>query len=61
VERHGEPVAAVVPISVYEQWKNRRERFFQTIKESAERANLSEAEAETVVQETIQAIRSQSH
>lgn len=28
VERHGDAVAAVVPIEVYEQWQRRREAFF---------------------------------
>lgn len=27
VERHGAPVAVVVPIEVYEQWKQARDRF----------------------------------
>ena len=31
VERHGTPVAVVVPIEVYEQWKQNRERFFETL------------------------------
>jgi prevent-host-death family protein len=59
VEYHGEPVAAVVPIQLYEQWKRRREAFFDTMRLTAERANMSEEEAMTLAQEAIQAVRSQ--
>lgn len=59
VEYHGEPVAAVVPIQLYEQWKRRREAFFDKMRLTAERANLSEEEAMTLAQEAIQAVRSQ--
>ena len=31
VERHGEAVAAVVPIEVYRQWKNARKAFFDRL------------------------------
>ena len=33
VERAGKPMAAVVPISQYLQWKKQRERFFAAIDE----------------------------
>jgi prevent-host-death family protein len=57
VERHGEPVAAVVPIEVYEQWKRSREVFFRRMEEAAARANLSEEEAEALVGEAVRAVR----
>lgn len=57
VERHGQPIAAVVPISVYEQWKRRREAFFNRIEESARRANLSPEEADELVAEAIRSVR----
>jgi prevent-host-death family protein len=59
VEYHGEPVAAVVPIELYEQWKRRREAFFENMRQAAERANLSEEEAEKLVTEAVQAVRAQ--
>ena len=59
VERHGEPVAAVVPIEVYEQWKRARAEFFDGIRQAAERANMSPQEAERLADEAVRAIRSE--
>ena len=58
VERHGEPVAALVPIEVYEQWKKARRAFFTKVQEAAARANLLPSEAEALVDEAVQAVRS---
>jgi prevent-host-death family protein len=41
VERHGEPVAAAVPIEVYEQWKRQREAFFARWEDVAKRLDLN--------------------
>jgi prevent-host-death family protein len=57
VERHGEPVAAVVPIEVYEQWKRAREELFDRWREAAERASLSPAEADALADEAVHAAR----
>ncbi len=57
VERHGRPVAVVVPVHVYEQWQRSRARFFDSVREAAEHANMSPNDAESLVQETIEAIR----
>jgi len=51
VERHGDPVAAVVPIEVYGQWKRHREAFFAKMRATAQRAHLSEEEARELVAE----------
>lgn len=59
VEYHGEPVAAVVPMHLYEQWKRRREAFFDKMRLTAELANVSEEEAMTLAQEAIQVVRAQ--
>lgn len=48
VERHGEPVAAVVPIEVYEQWKRARSSFFAKARAASEWANLTPEEADKV-------------
>ena len=61
VERHGEPVAAVVPMEVYQQWKMSRETFFATARAAAEQANLSEEEADALAAEAVRAVRRQSH
>jgi prevent-host-death family protein len=57
VERHGEPVAVVVPIEVYKQWQAARQQFFDWIREMAERTNADEKEAEALIEEAIQAVR----
>lgn len=45
VERHGDPVAALGPIEVYEQWKQQRQTFFDQLRQAASRADLPEQEA----------------
>lgn len=58
VEYHGEPVAAIVPMALYEQWKATRESFFAQMRATAERANLSEEEGEQLVSAALHAARS---
>ena len=57
VERHGEPIAAVVPVHVYEQWKRRREAFFAKMRAVSEQASLSPEEAQRIAAESVQAVR----
>lgn len=57
VERHGTPVAVVVPIEVYEQWKQSRERFFETLQLAQTNANMTEEEAEQLASEAVNAAR----
>lgn len=57
VERHGQPVAAVVPIEVYEQWKQQRQAFFEQLRQVASQANLSEQDASELTTEAVQAMR----
>lgn len=59
VERDGVPLAAVVPFALYSQWKRRREGFFGQMRETADRAALSETEAMRLTDEAKRAIRSQ--
>ncbi|MBI2170911.1 MAG: type II toxin-antitoxin system Phd/YefM family antitoxin [Chloroflexi bacterium] len=59
VERHGEEVAAIVPMQVYRAWKERREEFFRSIRAAAERSNLSEEEAMALAEEAVQAVRAE--
>ena len=58
VERHGEAVAAVVPIDVYEQWKKSRAEFFAKIRAASQRANLPEHRAELLAEQAVRAARS---
>lgn len=57
VEYHGEAVAAVVPIELYEQWKREREAFFDKLQAVSERTNLAPEEADALAQEAVQAVR----
>lgn len=57
VERHGEPVAAMVPIEVYEQWKRQRSEFFAEWRQAAERADLTPDAADKLAQEAAQKVR----
>lgn len=59
VERHGEPVAVVVPMFVYEQWKCNRQKAFDTIHRMAEQANVPEDEAQELIEEAIKAVRAE--
>ena len=55
VERAGKPMAAVVPVTEYMQWKERRERFFAMIDAARERSQ--DAPAEEVEAEVEEAVR----
>ncbi len=59
VEQDGVPLAAVVPFSLYAQWKRQRERFFEQMRETADRVALSDEEAIQHTEEAKQATRSQ--
>ncbi len=49
VERHGEPVAVVVPVEVYKQWQRSRQAFFDWLRSVSERIDASEEEAEELI------------
>ncbi|MDQ3855953.1 MAG: type II toxin-antitoxin system Phd/YefM family antitoxin [Chloroflexota bacterium] len=57
VEYHGEPVAAVVPIELYEQWKRQRESFFGKLEELATTSDLSAEEADALAEQAVRAVR----
>lgn len=58
VERHGEEVAAVVPMQLYTQWKKTRDDFFAKIRQGASHAKLSEATANVLADKAIKVVRS---
>jgi antitoxin (DNA-binding transcriptional repressor) of toxin-antitoxin stability system len=57
VTRKGEPVAAVVPLTVYSEWKQGRANLFDTIMEAQQRADLTAQDAHTLAQEAVQVVR----
>ena len=57
VERHGEPVAVVVPLTVYEQWKQNRTDFFDAMRRSQKQSGLTGEEADTLAREAVQVMR----
>ena len=57
VERHGEPVAAVVPIAVYDQWKRARGDFFAKIHAAATRSDVPATEAEHLASQAVDVVR----
>ncbi|MGH2585908.1 MAG: type II toxin-antitoxin system Phd/YefM family antitoxin [Dehalococcoidia bacterium] len=59
VERHGEPIAAVVPIRWYEQWMRERHAFFDRMEAIGKAANMSEDEAMALALEAQQAVRAE--
>ncbi len=60
VERAGEPVAAVVPMAVYERLKQTRTDGFDLMRKAAERANMSEEEADALALEAVAAVRAEA-
>jgi prevent-host-death family protein len=59
VEKHGEPVAVVVPVEVYKQWQVGRQQAFDTIRKMAEEANVPEEEADALIEEAVRAVRAE--
>ena len=58
VERAGKPMAVIVPISQYRQWKEHRERFFAMIGEvRAKNEDIPPEVIEAEVEDAIQTIR----
>lgn len=60
VERHGEPVAVVVPMAVYKQWKENRADLFDSIRKAQQRADLTPQEAQSLAQEAVEVTRSRT-
>ncbi len=57
VERHGEPVAVVVPVELYDQWKKARSEFFDRLRAVSERANLTPQEADKLANKAVGEVR----
>jgi len=59
VESHGEQVVAVVPAQMLRVWQEESDRFFETARIAAERANMTEEEAMALVNEVIAEVRAE--
>ena len=60
VERAGKPMAVVVPLDQYQQWKERREQFFAMIDEVRGRNEDATPEAiEAEVEGAVRAVRAE--
>ena len=58
VERAGRPMAAVVPLWQFEEWRQRRERFFEAVDELHEKNQGVDPEViEQEISEAVQAVR----
>ncbi len=57
VERYGEPVAAIVPVELYAQWKRGRSHLFEQLRSAQEHAGLSPQEADALAAQAVQAVR----
>ena len=57
VQVHGEKVAALVPLDIYENWERDQEAFFALMDEAATNANLSEENAMELANEAVKAVR----
>ena len=60
VERAGKPMAVVVPVGQYQQWKERREQFFAMIDKVRGRNEDATPEAiDAEVEEAVRAVRAE--
>ena len=61
VERNGEPIAVIVPVQLYGQWKRRREAFSKRIRTAATQSSKYEAlsgeEVAAIATEAVKAVR----
>jgi prevent-host-death family protein len=60
ISRHGKPAAAVVPIEVYENWKEQRRVFFDSIRKMQANADVDPEEADQIAAESVNEVRQHS-
>jgi len=61
INRHGKPAAAVVPVEVYENWKQQRRELFDLIRQMQGQANLDPEEAERLAADAVTEARKQAY
>ena len=57
INRHGKPAAVLVPVQIYDDWKNEREKLFSKIREMQTNSDLKFSDAENLAEEAISATR----
>ena len=57
IQWHGQPVAALVPLEIYEQWRAQWDRAVDLLEEAATQADLSQEEAAALAKEAVAAVR----
>jgi antitoxin (DNA-binding transcriptional repressor) of toxin-antitoxin stability system len=57
VEKNGKPLVAIVPLQVLEYWECERQRFYNDLRQMHMRSTLSEEAAMELVNQEIQAYR----
>ncbi|MFN2235700.1 MAG: type II toxin-antitoxin system Phd/YefM family antitoxin [Anaerolineales bacterium] len=57
INRHGKPAAAVVPVQVYENWRQQRRELFQLIRELQNEADLDPEDADLLAAEALAEVR----
>jgi prevent-host-death family protein len=57
ISRHGKPAAAVVPVPVYESWRQQRVELFRLIREMQAEADLDPSRADQLAAEAVAAVR----
>ena len=58
IERNGRPAAVIVPVNIYENWKQSRQRFFELVEEvQAANKDADPDEVMELVLEAQQAVR----
>lgn len=57
IERNGKPMVAIVPISFIEDREQEKNEFLRILDKAQKNANLSEEEAQEIIQEAIREVR----
>lgn len=57
ISRRGIPAAAVVPVQIYEKWREQRQELFDLIREIQNEADLDPEQAEQLAAEAVAAVR----
>jgi prevent-host-death family protein len=58
IRRHGRPAVAIVPVKVYEDWREERKKFFEFVRQAQRQANLEPNAAEKIAVEAAHWARS---